>query len=327
MRKLNKVIGILSAVSMLTTALVACGGDDATDGKYNGPRTLSLAVQVETLTEGECNAFVATATGMRGSDALVYEISYNSGDFKAVKTTTDRTLVYRCNEAGEYSVRVATADGKVVSSKHDFEVKSFGGDTFGRSPSGEKPTNNVDLSADFGENPSIEHKAVNTISDEYAFVKGVSAQSFYFTATVDIVGTNAGDQNPKSGLFCKSGTTMYYYAFDVKPHLTGDEIVFVKYTSTGGWGWPGKVMRESVSFRDGDERVGNELGMLRAGDTFYLFLNGKCIGKAAATGFDADSSVGTYTMAQNTVFSKYKCYDEYSEQYIDALARGRAAFN
>lgn len=322
-KELRKVISVLSATAVPFAVCAACGDETA-----QTPRSLSLAVQVEILSEGERNAFMVHAEGLSADENLIYEVSYNDGAYEAVKSTADRTVVYKCQNAGEYSVRVKTSDGKTVSNPCDFSVAAFGGDTFGRAPSGEGPTNNVDLRGDFGDTPSIEHKAVNTISDEYAFVKGVESDSFYFTAFVDIIGANAGDRNPKAGLFCKSGTTKYYFAFDVKPDLAGNETVFVSYNSSSGWGWPGKVMRiNNLSFRNGSTRKANELGMLRARDAFYLFVNGECVGKAAVNGYIAPSAVGTYTMAQNAVFSGYMCYDKDSEEYATALAVGIQMFN
>lgn len=326
--KLRKTICTVLACA-LGAAAVGCGNPDggASDGKTPTAKldpSLSLGIQVQTLVEGECNAFVATAKDI-GDAKLVYEVAVRGGSFAAVQTTADTTLVYRCNEVGEYQVRVRTEDGKLVSQTLDFSVVEFGGETFGRSPTGDSPSTNVDLNNDYGDGAVIEHRAVNTISDEYAYVKGVYSDSFYFTVDVDIVGTNSGDQNPKSGIFCQSGKTKFFYAFDVKPNLLGDEIVFVKYTETNGWGWPGKVMHENVSFREGVNRRANTLGLLRKGETFYMFLNGVCIGMEK-TGFTANTSVGTYTMAQNTIYSNYSCYDAESEDYAIALAAGVQKF-
>ena len=323
-KELRKIVCVLAAVTA-PFAAIACGGERKTG---TTPQTLLLSVQAELLSEGERNAFIASAEGFSPDEKLIYEISYNYGAYETVKSTADRTVVYKCNDAGEYSVRVKTSDGKTVSKPCAFTVASFGGDTFGRAPSGEGPTNNVYLGGDFGETPSIEHKAVNTISDEYAFVKGVETDSFYFTAFVDIIGANAGDRNPKAGLFCKSGTTKYYFAFDVKPDFAGNETVFVAYNSSSGWGWPGKVMRiNNLSFRNGQTRKANELGMLRARDAFYLFVNGECVGKATVNGYIAPSSVGTYTMAQNAIFSGYQCFDKDSDEYAAALVRGQQKYN
>lgn len=325
MRPRNVLCAVLSCC--LAGAAVACGGTEDPDGKPSGKQTLSLGVQLETLAEGECNAFVADAENIDGSVKLVYELSADDGGFETIKTTTERTVVYRFDNAGEYTVRVKTQDGKLVSDVCAFSVAEFGGDTFGRSPLGEMPTNNVRLDGDRGDSAFIEHKAVNTISDEYAFVKGFQADRFYFTADVDIVGTNSGDRNPKTGLFCKSGSTVYYFAFDIKPSLTGDELVFVKYTPTQNWGWPGKVMHKQVRFRDGETRLKNNMSMLRDRDKFYLFINGTCIGKAVVEGYTDLSTVGTYTMAQNTIYSGYNCYGADSEEFTAMLRVGQAAFD
>lgn len=324
--KLRKTICAVLACAV-GAAVVGCGAPDggASDGPAKLDPSLSLGIQVQTLVEGECNAFVATAKDIGEGVKLVYEVAASGGSFSAVGTTYDTTLVYRCNAVGEYKVRVRTEDGKLVSQTLGFSVVEFGGETFGRSPVGDSPSVNVDLNNDYGVNAVIEHKAVNTISDEYAYVKGVYSDSFYFTVDVDIVGTNSGDQNPKSGIFCRSGKTKFLYAFDVKPNLMGDEIVFVKYTESGGWGWPGKVMHASVSFREGGARRSVGMGLLRKGETFYMFIDGVCIGMQK-TGFTENTSVGTYTMAQNTIYSGYACYDAESEDYAVALAAGVQKF-
>lgn len=313
--KLRNWIVLLLACCTAAT-FVGCGNESQTPPAKNP--SLSLAVQVETLTEGESNAFVATAVDV--DTKLVYEIAKDGGEYKAYKTSAATTVAYRSTEAGSFSVRVKTEDGALVSNVCSFTVVEYGGDTFGKSVNGESPTANVDLSADRGENATLEHKAVNAVTEEYAFVKGFSADSFYFTTDVDIVTNNGGDAHPKTGIFCKAGTTFYYFAFDVKPHMTGDEVVFVNSTASG-WGWPGTVFHEAPSFRNGATRVKNTMGMLRKKGTFYLFINAECIGKVEARGLIAASTVGTFTMGQNAIYSDYACHAEGSEAYTAALKK------
>lgn len=332
--KFWKFLSLGLAASLAVGVFAACAPKiDSGDGGDNGGQppqpagdpSLSLSVQCTTLEAGELNAFVVNAQNFAEGTVFDYQVAAADGKFQSVMKTEDTSVAYRCNTVGTFSVRVSTSDPELVSQTRTYTVTEGGGATFGRSPSGEQPTHNVDLNYDNGEYPYIEHKSVNKISDEYAFVKGVESTGFLFTATIDILGNNGDDQNPKAGLFCKAGNDMCYFAFDVKPKFTTDDTVFVTYDPvSAAWQWPGTVWHPGVQFRQGERHLTNSLTMLRDGTDFYLWVNDDYLGKVTVNGFTEASAVGTYTMAQNAIFSEYSCYTRESAEYEAALEAAKA---
>ncbi len=301
-------------------ALAGCGGQGKED---KGEVSLSLFVQCETVVLGERNAFVVTAENLDEDELITYSVKQGEGAFQTVATTSERILAYPCEETGSFTVQASVQSGAYATQQLTFSVVEGGGETFGDAVTGELATTGVDLLGDFGDTPSIEHKSLEKISDEYAFVKGVNATQFVLTATVDIVGANFNDPNPKTGLFCKAGQQMWYFAFDVKPDFSKDEVVFVNYQ--GSWQWPGRVFNaKGLTFRVGERRIVNKMTLLRDGETFYLLVNDVLLGSVRASGFTQETVVGTYTMAQNAIFSEYSCYVGGTAEYAAALAKVKA---
>lgn len=324
--KTRKILSLAAVLCIALCCFAACGGSEngGGNGGGNGGESAEIlfevSVQNPTVTQGESNAIIVTEQNLPADALISYEIKLEGGEWETLGSTTDRYFAHACDTLGEAEVRASTEVGEnVYSAEALFTVVEFGGDTFGNSPDGDKASSGVDLYRDYGENAETEHKELDKISDEYAYFKGIKSDKFVATAYIDIIGNNSGDPNPKAGLFCKAGSEIWYFAFDVKPTFAGKEVVLVNNKSS--WAWPGHVyIVQSLNFRKEGERVKNKMTLIRDGETFYMLINDVCLGSVKASGFTGASVVGTYTMAQHAVYSGYSCYTGGTQQFEEALA-------
>lgn len=327
MKNKTSFLSVFTVLCLAACCFTACGGNNAAP-QENGDVKITVTVQNPAVIQGESNAFIVETENVAEGTIISYEMNVNDGGWSEIGKSSRLVLAYRCNEVGTVSVRALCETGgkKYTADPVSFTVTESGGDVFGNSPDGDKSTSGVDLYRDNGDNPVIEHKALVKVSDEFTFFKGVKTTRFVVSADIDIISGNAGDQNPKTGLFCKAGAEMWYFAFDVKPSMSGKEVVLVNYKSS--WRWPGTVYNvSSMVFRKDGERVKNKMTLIRDGETFYMLINDVCLGKITAVGFTAESVVGTYTMAQNAVYSGYSCYTGGSDEFNAALENAKNQLN
>ncbi len=240
--KTRKILSLAAVLCIALCCFAACGGSEngGGNGGGNGGESAEIlfevSVQNPTVTQGESNAIIVTEQNLPADALISYEIKLEGGEWETLGSTTDRYFAHACDTLGEAEVRASTEVGEnVYSAEASFTVVEFGGDTFGNSPDGDKASSGVDLYRDYGENAETEHKELDKISDEYAYFKGIKSDKFVATAYIDIIGNNSGDPNPKAGLFCKAGSEIWYFAFDVKPTFAGKEVVLVNNKSSWAW--------------------------------------------------------------------------------------------
>lgn len=162
---------------------------------------------------------------------------------------------------------------------------------------------------------------VGKYSEEYAFYKGIYAEKFVLTATIEILGTNSNDPYPKVGLFAKNGKDIYYSAFDPSPRLNGNTITFAIYKSS--WSWDSGKFVQSP-FRDSNNNsVKHSMTLLRDGSIFYVAVDGVYVNKKTISGLNGKSVVGTFTMSQNALFSEYSCFVDESNEFTNALIQAK----
>jgi hypothetical protein len=318
----NRIVRFAVVIlAALMTFSASCGGSEGEKETGKEP-VLALSLQSRILTKGDDNAFVVELEDAGEAPELIYQMQEDGSEtWSEYRKTTAAIVVYKCTVAGSFSVRVQlTRDGKdYFSNTEAFTVENEGGQSFGASPGGDMPSGNVDFSGDRGETPVLTHRALSKVSDEYAYYKNIGANQFVMTAKIDIRGINGSDPYPKAGFFAKVGTTYYLIVFDARTDYNYDDVVFVS-GSAGSWGWPGTIFKSGVSFRQGAQRVVNELTMIRDAQDFYFLINGNFLGQARVNGLTAASVIGTYTMAQHTVYSEYVAYDGSDSRYAGALA-------
>lgn len=332
MKKLKRLSVILLILSLTAIGFAACSAPDAEGGnetqKPSGEVSVTLSVQCNTVARYDCNAFILNAANLDEDAEIEYQLADENGTFETVKTTSLRKVAYRCYEIGDFSLRAVTsvAGTEIITNTCNFTVVEDGGETFGYSPSGESPSRGVDLLNDCGSMPYIEHKSLGKSSDEYAFYKGIETDKFVFTATIDILGNNFNDQYPKSGLFAKVGKNIYYVAFDATPSGNGNTLVFATYNgATSAWSWSSGIA-VNAPFRDGNgNRLTHSLTLLRNGNLLYFAVDGVFVAKQTVIGLNGNSSVGTYTMAQNTYFTNYSCCTGESVEFKNALSDAQSS--
>ena len=171
----------------------------------------------------------------------------------------------------------------------------------------------------------MEHfDTVKKYSDEYAFFKGIYSDRFVLTATIQIIGTNFNDPYPKAGLFAKVGKDIYYSAFDPSPEYNGNTITFAVYKSS--WTWYNGLF-VNAPFRDANNNsLSHSMTLLRDGPTFYIAVDGVYVSKRVISGLNGNSSVGTFTMSQNALYTAYSCFTDGSNEFMAALESAKAVF-
>lgn len=339
MKKFTKILCLLFAGVLALGLLAACGRgrDDNNNGGNNSGNngggdtawpTISISVQNSTVKQNESNAIIATMTDMPEGQTITYEIAPTAAEleYEELAQTSNQSYAFICHDIGSFTVRAAAKIGDMtyVSNRVEFTVEEEGGAVFGSSPAGNQPTINVDFSHDNGTDSAyLEHKGVDNISNEYAYVKGIESTQFCFTTTIDLVGINGGEQYPKAGIFARSGNTVYYLAFDMRSTYNYGDIAFVQ-ASGIDWYWPGQVVNQPMSFRNGDERVTHSLTLLRDGEYFYCAVDGDWIACYYVPGFQVATAIGTYTMSQHAIYSDYMCSLP-NEEYYEAMWTEAAA--
>ncbi len=133
-----------------------------------------------------------------------------------------------------------------------------------------------DLTNDRGDDPYIEQKVSG---DQYAFFKNLSSTNFYVETMIGAT-TDMGDPWPKFGLAAQvPGNTLFFY-IDASASFTAQNIGWVSRNSEDTeWTWKQAGLAEEKMASVGNYNNGNfaKLGMLREGDTFYLFLNDELV--------------------------------------------------
>ena len=324
MKRLVKFITTALIIAATLANFVACGSNSANGAKEN-KISLSLKLQCDVVARYDCNAFILATENVDDDTTIEYQLAQENGEYETVKQTQSRYVAYRCLEEGKHSVRACVkVKGKIYySNSCDFTTVQDGGDTFGYSPIGEEPSHNVDLTNDKGEYPYIEHKSVNKYSEEYAYFKGIYSDKFVLTATIQIIGTNCHDPYPKVGLFAKVGKNIYYSAFDPSPQYNGNTITFAVYKSS--WSWSNGIS-VNAPFRDANNNLlSHSMTLLRDGTTFYIAVDGVYVSKRVISDLSGNSSVGTFTMSQNALYTDYSCFVEGSDEFSAALTSAEAA--
>lgn len=336
MKKLSKFLCMLLVGVFLFAFFAACsktasnpsdgggggGGNGGNGGNGGGVPSLALTVQNSVVAQFETNAVTVSAENFPAGQEFTYQIAGEDGTYRDAKATADTAYAFLCNELGEFSVRAVAKvnDTTYTSNVGSFTVKAEGGVMFGTSPEGHKPTINIDFSHDDGTADAyLEHKGVDNVSNEYAYVKGVMTDQFMFTTTIDLVGINGGEPYPKAGIFARSGNTIYYLAFDMHVDYSFGDVVLVQCSGID-WYWPGKPVNfNNISFRNGSERVTHSLTMVRDGEYFYCAVDGNWFACYKISGFLAETAIGTFTMAQHAIFSEYGYVLGGTEAYAAAL--------
>ena len=111
--RIKKLLCIFTVFCVIW-GVVACGGQTPPPA----PEVkATLAVQCETVTRGECNAFVLTLEGTQEYTEIYYRMGACGEELSLVETSSEKTFVYRCSDLGRFCASATVrANGKLITS-------------------------------------------------------------------------------------------------------------------------------------------------------------------------------------------------------------------
>ena len=176
----------------------------------------------------------------------------------------------------------------------------FRGETFGAA-GGYTTSNGVDLSADQGENPSIQ---VFGGAPQYAYAHGVYGDQYCFETEINVQSVLNNDAWPKFGLLVNGSSEMVKFFVDMTPQMTATKVGVVYQSTGGGDDWAGSKSYDvpGMSFA-GSDTV--KLKLIRDGRAYYFFVNDTLV-MYNENGFkDAQGAVGIFSFNTALTASKY----------------------
>ena len=233
------------------------------------------------------------------SKALVAGLDYVTGvDLFDLMTTADGkdpVAAYYVSDNIHLS-----EEGYKVLSGHLYDM-IFGGETFGAA-GGYTTTNGFDLSADKGQDPTIQALGG---APQYAYVRGVYGDKFCFETEINVQSVLNNDAWPKFGLLVNGSSEMVKFFVDMTPQLTATQVGVVYQPTGGGDDWAGSKSYEvpGMSFAGSDTI---RLKLVRDGRAYYFFVNDTLV-MYNENGFrDTEGAVGIFSFNTVLTASKYQ---------------------
>lgn len=289
---------VFALLSLVIVTITACGGTK-----------LKIAAHVEENLIFEFIMIKPTATKFEKElfDWYVKE----DEEWVVQKEDWEHRFYLTSNHEATYKIKAVMKKGDKSYESNIVEVsfKDRYGHTFGVSPIGTRPSRHVDYSHDLGEtNSYIEHLSVNKIEDQFSYFRNIHGTRYVISADIDIVGVNGSDPYPKTGLIAgQFSDRIIFFAFDSRASFDYNDIIIVNKSGDDGgmWHWPGTILNREVNFRKDGERSTHRLTVIRDVQTFYFLFDDEVIHTHVYEDFTFDTIAGTYTMAQNAIFSNY----------------------
>ena len=250
------------------------------------------------------------------SKELIAGLDYVTGvDLFDLMTTEDGKNPVAAYYVGD-NIHLSDAGYKVLSG-HLYDL-IFRGETFGAA-GGYTTSNGVDLSADQGENPSIQ---VFGGAPQYAYAHGVYGDQYSFETEINVQSVLNNDAWPKFGLLVNGSSEMVKFFVDMNPQLTATQVGVVYQPTGGGDDWAGSKSYEvpGMSFAGSDTI---RLKLVRDGRAYYFFVNDTLVMYNEYGFQDTEGAVGIFSF--NTVLTASKYQVAAGENAQTQIAEAKAA--